>query len=111
MVSARHHTRNHGNKYQTWALAYAIRNRISTTKLDGTNTKMASAIDANTFILNELEKKRIRDRLTNMVTRVVKKHLPAASGIEVDANLWHPYVEQSKRKSEMVLVYSIYHLR
>ncbi|WAR07742.1 YNG1-like protein [Mya arenaria] len=103
-VKARHHTRNHGNQYQTWALAYAVQNRIPTTKFDDKNVVKASDIPLTEFVPSNVELQSIRKRLINMVMRVLKETIPTIrsnADCTVEYHIQNAFSAQSKDKSTM----------
>ncbi|WAR31109.1 YNG1-like protein [Mya arenaria] len=104
-VKARHQTRNHGNKYQTWALAYAVKNRIYTTNLDDKAVLRAENIAGDVYLLNSVEHRQIRDRMINMVSRIIKNCIPSAQNANIDEHIWHHFEEESKKKRNDVFTY------
>jgi len=62
LVRARHHTRNVGNRYQTWALSYAAKNRIPTTHMTSSKTVPATQIPIQNYMLANSEQQMIKER-------------------------------------------------
>ncbi|WAR25131.1 hypothetical protein MAR_010835 [Mya arenaria] len=102
-VKARHQTRNHGNKYKCWALAYAVKNRIQTTQFDNKKVEPAESIDIEKYLLNDKERHAVRERLVNMVQRILVGHLAAFRSVAhyPCTSFQHHFTRESSQKSEM----------
>ncbi|WAQ97435.1 hypothetical protein MAR_030125 [Mya arenaria] len=79
--------------------AYAVKNRIPTTDLDDTDVRMAKDIDLDTFILSDDEQMLIRDRLVNMVSRIIKRYITAAQNVQIEDHYTHKFEKESSNKS------------
>ncbi|XP_052767101.1 uncharacterized protein LOC128207930 [Mya arenaria] len=97
----RNMTRDLENKNPKVAAAYAVKNRIPTTDLDDTDVRMAKDIDLDTFILSDDEQMLIRDRLVNMVSRIIKRYITAAQNVQIEDHYTHKFEKESSNKSEM----------
>ncbi|WAR16239.1 hypothetical protein MAR_030833 [Mya arenaria] len=104
-LKARHQTRNHGNKYKCWALAFAVKNRIQTTQFDNKKVEPAESINIEKYLLNDKERHAVRERLVNMVQRILVGHLAAFRSVAhyPCTSFQHHFtsLRESSQKSEM----------
>lgn len=110
-LKARRHTRNHGNKYASWALAYVAKNRVNTVHFTDNSMKPALDLDPSIFLLSDVEKIKIRERLVNMVQRIMVKYLPMFEPLDylVQKHIQHTYSVESATKSEIVSINYVIH--
>ncbi|XP_060580152.1 uncharacterized protein LOC132736956 [Ruditapes philippinarum] len=101
-VKARHQTRNHGNKYLSWALAYVAKNRVQSSHLIDKTVIPATAVPLEKYFLEEAEILKIKDALINSVIEILVNHVPLLSHLKTMVTEEdHKYIEESKRKSEI----------
>ncbi|XP_060558422.1 uncharacterized protein LOC132718720 [Ruditapes philippinarum] len=113
-IKARRQTRNHGNKYKSWALAFVVKNRIPTVDFKNESTVAAECIPMDVFLPNERDNPLVRERLINIVQRIIVKYMDTFQSVaHIPAEYFPHYFDtESCQKSEMVfsLKYIIYTL-
>lgn len=103
-IKARHQTRNHGNQYKNWALAFIVKNRIRTTHFDDEMTIRSSDIPVEKFCVTKDEASTIREHMIIMVQRIVTAYMPLFQPLEdnVIKSTKHAFHAESCEKSELV---------
>ncbi|XP_053403746.1 uncharacterized protein LOC123554765 isoform X2 [Mercenaria mercenaria] len=101
-VTARHHTRNQGNKDKSRALAYVAKNRIQTTHFDDEESVAASEIPTESFFVTNAEAGLVREEMVLMVQRIITEYLSLFQPLK-DSVLEsrHMYETESAGKSEL----------
>ena len=103
-IKARHQTRNHGNQYLIWALAFLAKNRVNTTTYVDETTINAVDIATDAFMLTGDDVRLIRDKMIIVIGEVLAKNLKCLEPLK-DVSRRRPkhmHSDESRQKSEIV---------
>jgi len=85
----------------SWALAFAVQNRVSTVELNNDDTISATTVPVNTYFLSHSDMDVIRDKIVLQVKQIITSYVKCIEEIPVEQHIRH-FIEQSQMKSELV---------
>ena len=100
--------RHQGTKNKTvhiWTSAFAVQNRVHADLEEEPLPRIVpTELPLHTFLPQEMDQAKRRDRMVVIVQRILESHLPYFEGCDVDNHILHKHSDEMAKKSKAVTI-------